>query len=78
MGVVGTYRNADSLSGRHAYKKTFTLLPTIDHIDAVATKAAFRICGWRTNDAKHDLSLAELIELSRRVLEHHGWTVVPP
>lgn len=76
--LIGTYRNEDSLKGRHAYKRSFGLLPTIDHHDAAATVADFRICAWRTNDAKHDLTTLEFIELSKRVLEHHGFTVTGP
>ena len=73
--LVGTYANAASKIGRHAYKKTFGLLPSIDHEDAASTTAAFRICAWRTNDAKHDLTSEEFLALSRRVVEHAGFKV---
>lgn len=76
--LIGTYNNAESKLGRHAYKKGFGLLPSVDHLDAAATVAEIRICAWRTNDAKHDLSTAEFIALSRRVLEHHGFVVLAP
>lgn len=58
--------------GRH-YKKGFALLPTVDHVDDGLGVANFKICGWRTNDAKHDLDLAEFIAVCRTVLEHHGY-----
>ena len=73
--LVGTYANAASKIGRHAYKKTFGLLPSFDHEDAASTTAAFRICAWRTNDAKHDLTSEEFLALSRRVVEHAGFKV---
>jgi hypothetical protein len=76
--LIGTYRNEASTNGKHAYKKTLNLLPTLDHHEAAATVAVFKICAWRTNDSKHDLSTADFIELSRRVLEHHGFTVTAP
>lgn len=76
--LLGTYNNAESKLGRHAYKRGFGLLPSVDHLDAAATTAEIRICAWRTNDAKHDLTTTELIELSRRILEHHGWSLTPP
>lgn len=68
--LMGTYENAASKLGRHAYKKTLGLLPSIDHEDAAATTASFRICAWRTNDAKHDLTTSEFIELCRLVVRH--------
>ena len=73
--LISTYKNEDSKIGRHAYKARFALLPTVDHVDAGATKASFVICGWRTNDAKHDQSLAEFINLCEKVLIHAGYTV---
>jgi hypothetical protein len=68
--LVATYENAASKLGRHAYKKSLGLLPSIDHEDAASTCASFRICAWRTNDAKHDLTQSEFIKLCRRVVRH--------
>lgn len=73
--LISTYDNAMSKLGRHAYKAGFALLPTVDHVDADATSASFRICGWRTNDAKHDLSVESFLTLCRAVLEHAGFRV---
>src|SRR5437879_619725 len=53
-GLISSYKNEDSKAGRHAYKSGFALLPTVDHVAAGATKASFRICAWRANDAKND------------------------
>jgi hypothetical protein len=68
--LISRYDNDESQSGRHQYKASFALLPTVDHVEASADEAAFKICAWRTNDAKHDLSIADFIELCRRVVEH--------
>lgn len=76
--LIGTYTNDDSQTGRHAYKLGFALLPTVDHVSASATEASFKICAWRTNDAKHDLSVPDFVALCRRVLEHQGYAVTPP
>lgn len=76
--LISTYTNEDSQAGRHAYKLGFALLPTVDHLSASATEASFKICAWRTNDAKHDLSVPDFVALCRRVLEHQGYTVTPP
>lgn len=76
--LISTYCNEDSQQGKHAYKARFALLPTVDHIDASATEASFRICGWRTNDAKHDLSLSSFLELCEKALLFAGYRVVPP
>jgi len=73
--LISTYNNEDSRRGRHAYKARFALLPSVDHIDAEATETRFRICAWRTNDAKNDLSLESFLDLCQRVLTHAGYFV---
>lgn len=66
--LISTYDNNDSKLGRRSYKAAFALLPTVDHIGDGTGPADFRICGWRTNDAKGDLSLEEFITLCARVV----------
>jgi hypothetical protein len=73
--LISTYDNDASKLGRHAYKAGFALLPTVDHVTSDTTSATFKICGWRTNDAKHDLSVDSFLDLCRRVLEHAGYRV---
>lgn len=68
--LCSTYNNAESKAGRHGYKATFNLMPTVDHHEASATVASFKICAWRTNDSKHDLSQSDFIELCRKVVAH--------
>ena len=51
-------REAEREGGR--LKRQFALLPTVDHVDPGSMEADFRICGWRTNDCKNDLTVAEL------------------
>ena len=72
---MGKYRNEDSAAGTHKYKAGFALLPTIDHVEASSKTAPFKICGWRTNDAKHDLNIEEFLALCVKVLKHEGYTV---
>lgn len=76
--LISTYRNEDSQLGRHAYKASFALLPTVDHVDATATEASFKICGWRTNDAKHDLSLSSFLDLCEKALLFAGYRIDRP
>lgn len=73
--LIGTYDNEQSRTGRHSYKATLALLPTVDHIDTGATEASFKICGWAVNDAKHDLTIETFRELCKRVLTHAGYEV---
>jgi hypothetical protein len=54
--LLSKYDNASSQQKRRAYKAEFALLPTVDHVSDGRGPADFKICGWRTNDAKHDLS----------------------
>ena len=73
--LISTYNNEDSKKGRRAYKALFALLPSVDHVDAEATETRFKICAWRTNDAKSDLSLESFLDLCQRVLAHAGYFV---
>ena len=66
--LISTYDNNDSKLGRRSYKARFALLPTVDHVGDGTGTADFRICGWRTNDAKGDLSLGAFIALCTRVV----------
>jgi len=68
--LCGTYDNAASKAGRHGYKAQFNLMPSVDHHDAAATVASFKICAWRTNDSKHDLTEKDFIDLCRKIVAH--------
>jgi hypothetical protein len=70
--LLSKYKNEESKLGKHAYKAGFALLPTVDHAVADDPKTAFRICAWRTNDSKHDLTESEFLALCRRVVAHLG------
>lgn len=47
-------------------------MPTVDHVVRASGGWDFVICGWRTNDAKNDLSLAEFLAVCRLVIARHG------
>ena len=73
--IIGKYDNDSAQAdGRH-YKKRFGLLPTVDHVSDGLGAADFRICSWRTNDAKNDLTLLEFLAVCKTVLEHNGYKV---
>lgn len=76
--LISKYDNDQSQASGRQYKHTFALLPTVDHVDDGKGAPDFRICGWRTNDAKHDLSLPDFLGLCRRILERHGFSVKEP
>jgi hypothetical protein len=52
--LVSKYNNEESKKNRRKYKALFALLPTVDHIGDGLGEADFKICSWRTNDAKAD------------------------
>jgi hypothetical protein len=66
--LLSKYDNATSRQQRRAYKASFALLPTVDHVGDGLGPANFKICGWRTNDAKHDLTHEAFVELCRLVV----------
>lgn len=59
--------NQEAKKGGSKYKKRFALLPSVDHDSG--GRAKFRICAWRTNDAKNDLSYKDFVELCRKVVK---------
>ena len=69
--LISTYNNEKSQEGKRIYKKSFWLLPTVDHFGEDLTANAFKICGWRTNDCKNDLTQEELIEFCELVLSYY-------
>jgi hypothetical protein len=70
--LISQYDNSESKKMGRDYKKKFALLPTVDHIGDGKGPANFRICGWRTNDAKNDLDPLEFITLCESVLKHQA------
>jgi hypothetical protein len=76
--LISKYDNDASKAGRREYKAKFALLPTVDHVGDGKGAADFRICAWRTNDAKSDMTLKEFVELCRKVVEAHGATIRSP
>ena len=70
--LLSTYNNAESQKHKRTYKKKFELLPSVDHVGDGSGPANFKICGWRTNDCKNDLSHSELIEFSKKLIQHYN------
>jgi hypothetical protein len=68
--LLSRYNNDESKEKRRHYKASLALLPTVDHIGDGLGPPDFKICGWRTNDAKHDLSHEEFVALCRLVIAH--------
>ena len=67
--LIGTYDNREAAAGKGEHKKQYAMLPTIDH-RSNRPEPDFVICGWRTNDAKHDMTPQELLAFCTAVLNH--------
>jgi hypothetical protein len=76
--LLSRYDNVESAEGGRTYKHGFARLPTVDQVGDGLGPADFKICGWRVNDAKHDLDMPAFLGVCRAVLEHHGFMVAPP
>jgi hypothetical protein len=74
---INTYDNAKSKELRRIYKKSLGNLPTVDHFGDDLTAEQFRICSWRTNDCKNDLSDEELVGFCQVVLSYYEKHRVP-
>jgi hypothetical protein len=75
-GSISTYDNEKSQELKRAYKKGLGNMPTIDHVGDGLGPANFKICSWRVNDAKHDLTMDEFLGICRQVLTHAGFSVL--
>lgn len=67
--LLSKYDNTESKKKGKPYKKKFALLPSVDHVGDGNGEADFKICSWRTNDAKNDLSYEEFLELCKKVVK---------
>lgn len=67
--LIKTYDNAKSKQEGRLYKAKFADLPTIDHVDDRKGRPNFKICSWRVNDAKNDLTLKEFVKLCKSIVE---------
>jgi hypothetical protein len=67
--LLSTYDNEESRVHKTQYKRRFALLPSLDHVGNETGPTEFKICGWRTNDAKNDLSFQEFEDLCRKVVD---------
>lgn len=69
--LLGTYDNASSKAYGVAYKRQFSRLPTVDHINGEPV-CEFEIVSWQTNDAKGDMSPADYIAHCHAVVAYRG------
>lgn len=76
--LISQYDNDSAAAKRREYKREFYDLPTIDHIGDGLGEAYFSICSWQVNDAKHDQTLAEFVEMCRRVVSFNEKTADEP
>ncbi|MBW8074723.1 MAG: hypothetical protein GJU74_04995 [Metallibacterium scheffleri] len=73
--LISQYDNEKSKQLGRSYKKELAALPTLDHVGDGLGHPDFVISSWRTNDAKHDLTLQEFLALCAAVLKYHGYSV---
>ncbi|MEH6542676.1 MAG: hypothetical protein V7721_01935 [Porticoccaceae bacterium] len=66
--LLSEYDNEQSKKHGRKYKKQFALLPSVDHVGDGAGEADFKICSWRTNSAKNDMSYSELVDLCHKII----------
>jgi hypothetical protein len=66
--LLGEYKNDAAKAEGTNYKRSFSLLPTNDHVKAEPV-ANFEIVSWQTNDAKGDMPPDEFIAYCRRVVK---------
>jgi hypothetical protein len=66
--LISQYDNDKAAADRRRYKREFYNLPTVDHVGDGLAEADFAICSWQVNDAKHDQTLDEFVEMCRSIV----------
>jgi hypothetical protein len=69
--LLSRYSNDEAGKNKRRYKASLALLPSVDHVGDGLGAPDLKICAWRTNDAKNDLTPQEFIDLCRRVVAHY-------
>jgi len=76
--LIGTWNNLEAKAGGRKHKERHHFQPTIDHVDDGMGEPNFKICSYRTNDAKGIMSYDEFIEFCRLVVAHSERTGSSP
>ena len=66
--LISKYNNKDSQNSGVEYKRAFSNLPTVDH-ELKNKRNKFKICSWKINDIKSDLTLNELLIECKKLIE---------
>lgn len=67
--LIRKFNNKEAQKRKREYKRKFADMPTVDHINEKRRNQYFKICSWRTNDCKNDLTIDELIKFCTVVLD---------
>jgi hypothetical protein len=78
--LIGTWDNEKAKLDRRKYKALHDMLPTLDHVSDGMGEPDFKICSYRTNDAKGIMSQNQFIAFCRLVVAHseRSTPVKPP
>lgn len=71
--LISTYSNVHSKGRGRDYKKRFANLPTVDHVGNGLGSPDFKICSWRVNDCKSDLTMEEFLAVCKDVIKYAGY-----
>jgi hypothetical protein len=69
--LLSTWSDEMAKGNGSKHKSNFAFLPTVDHVrPSSESPVEFKICAWRTNDAKSDMTYKDLIGFCRKVIRH--------
>jgi hypothetical protein len=67
---ISTWVNTKTKNLTDIYKKEFSLLPTVDHVDPDGTALGFEICGLLVNTCKSNFTPDEFVAICGDVVRH--------
>ena len=63
------WKNISKFAGKKGERGIYKRIPTVDHAFNLGAPK-FKICSWRTNDCKSDLTIKELKQFCKLILEN--------
>jgi hypothetical protein len=69
---ICTWNTTKGIDNHDIFKKDFTLLPTVDHIDPNAQELRFEICSWLINCCKSNFTPDEFVGICKKVADKNS------
>lgn len=70
--LISTFNDTAAQLANREYVAGFADLPSVDHDTDAKGQSSFKICAWKVNNAKNDLTLDEFYKLCKDIIRFYG------